>query len=75
MTKPLCHNCKNIKNGEDNNCCQYQKDKIKAKNTKTNTKTKTNFASPDYMFVGDTKVRNQYSSYLQDKGLSVNTKI
>ena len=73
MTKPLCHNCKNIKNGEDNNCCQYQKDKIKAKNTNTNTNT--NMVSPDYMFVGDTKVRNQYSSYLQDKGLSVNTKI
>ena len=70
MTKPLCHNCKNIKN---NNCCQYQKDKIKAKNTK-NTKN-TNMISPDYMFVGDTKVRNQYSSNLKDKGLSVNTKI
>jgi hypothetical protein len=53
--KPMCYNCL----GNNNNCCEEQKDKSKY----------PNLISPDYAFLGDQNIRLRQKKQLSNKGL------
>ena len=67
LTKPFCHNCSSSSVGDDNNCCDSQKELIKSKKIKMQT--------PDYMFVGDKQIRKENIDILKAQNLALSSKI
>ena len=58
--EPQCYNCP--ADAKDNRCCGSQSDDARMK-------------SPDYIFIGDELVRNEFSDVLEKNGLKVNPSI